>query len=68
MSNGPHATVVPYSSIVGQSIALHVTKGGAVFAQLTVMAPAGPPPGEDHAAFVKRIAQMVADAINEKSS
>lgn len=59
-----HARLVPYSSIVGQSISLHNGPGEPVIAQLAVMAPAGPPPGEDHKTYVLRIAQAVADAIN----
>ena len=60
------AKLVAYSSIVGQSITLQ-TMGGPVFAQLAVMAPNGPPPGEDHRQFVERIARVVADAINKNT-
>lgn len=64
MSRRMHAQLVPYSSIVGQSITLHNMPGDPVIAQIAVMAPAGPPPGESREAFVKRIAKAVADAIN----
>lgn len=67
MSCGMHAKLVPYSSVVGQAITLHNMPGDPVFAQIVVMAPAGPPPGEDHATFVKRIAKAVADAINQST-
>lgn len=67
MSQGMHAVVVPYSSVVGQSITLHNGPGERVIAQIAVMAAAGPPPGEDHKAFVQRIAKAVADAINRSS-
>lgn len=60
-----HARLVPYSSIVGQSITLHNGPGEPVIAQMTVMAPAGPPPGEDHKSYVERIAKAVAAAINK---
>lgn len=64
MSQSMHARLTPYSSVVGQSITLHNGPGEPVIAQLAVMAPAGPPPGEDHRAYVERIAKAVADAIN----
>ncbi len=66
MSTGLTAKLVPYSSMVGKSITLHADDG-RVIAQLAVMAPAGPPPGEDHKAFTERIAKVVADAINKHS-
>ena len=66
MSRGPHAHVVKYSSVVGQSITLHNAPGEPAFAQLAVMAPSGPPPGEDHKEFVQRIGKWVADAINKQ--
>lgn len=59
-----HARLVPFSSIVGQSITLHSEPDGPVIAQLAVLAPAGPPPGEDYKAFALRIAQAIADKIN----
>lgn len=65
MSQSMHARLVPYSSTVGQSITLHNEPGGPVIAQISVMAPAGPPPGEDHKAYTQRIAKAVADAINK---
>lgn len=65
MSQGMQAKLVPYSSVVGQSIVLSTGPGERVFAQLNVMAPSGPPPGEDHKEFVQRIAHLVADAINK---
>lgn len=49
MSEPIRAELVPYSSVVGQSISLQ-GMDGRVFAQLAVMAPAGPPPGESHQA------------------
>lgn len=64
MSQKMHAKLVPYSSVVGQSIAICNGPEGRVVAQLAVMAPSGPPMGEDHKAFVQRIARIVADAIN----
>lgn len=67
MSQPMHARVVPHSSIVGSSITLHAGPGEPVMAQLAVMAPAGPPPGEDHKQFVERIAKIVAAAINKRS-
>jgi hypothetical protein len=67
MSAGMEARIVPYSSIVGQSITLHVAGEPKVIAQLAVMAPAGPPPGESHQAYVQRLAKMIADAINRNS-
>ena len=58
------ATLVPWSSIVGQSI--RITQGdGAVVAQLAVLTPNGPPPGEDHKSYAGRIAQVIADKINK---
>lgn len=66
MSQSMRARLVPYSSVVGQSITLHSEPDGPVIAQLAVMTPAGPPPGEDHSTFQKRIAKLVADAINSK--
>lgn len=65
MSIGMHARVVPHSSVVGTSITLHNGPGGPVFAQLSVLTPSGPPPGEDHKTFSQRIAKVVADAINK---
>ncbi len=65
MSQSMRAKLVPFSSVVGQSITLHAEPNGPVIAQLAVMAPAGPPPGEDHATYVKRISKVVADAINK---
>ena len=65
MSQGMHAKLTPYSSVVGQSITLHNGPGDPVIAQLAVMAPAGPPPGEDHKTYTQRIAKLVADAINK---
>lgn len=67
MSQGMHAELVPWSSIVGQSITLRAGPGERVIAQLAVMAPTGPPPGEDHKTYVQRIAKAVADAINANS-
>ncbi len=66
MSMSLRAKLVPYSSIVGKSITLHGEEGQVV-AQLAVMTPAGPPPGEDHKQFVERIAKIVAAAINKHS-
>jgi hypothetical protein len=65
MSQSMHARIVPHSSIVGTSITLHNGPGEPVIAQLAVMAPAGPPPGQDHREYVQRIARLVADAINK---
>lgn len=67
MSCGMHAKLVPYSSVVGQAITLNNMPGDPVIAQLVVMAPAGPPPGEDRETFIKRIAKVVADAINRNT-
>lgn len=64
MSYDPIAKVVPYSSIVGQSISLQDIDG-RVIAQLNVMAPAGPPPGESHADYVKRLAAYIAGKLNK---
>ena len=64
MSQSMHAELVPYSSIGGQAISLHNGPGEPVVAQLAVMAPSGPPPGEDHKHYVRRIAALVAKAIN----
>jgi hypothetical protein len=58
------ARLVPFSSIVGQSITLHAASVGPVIAQLAVLTPAGPPPGEDRKAYSQRIAQAIADKIN----
>lgn len=66
MSQSMHARLVPYSSVVGQSITLHNGPGEPVFAQLAVLTPAGPPPGEDPKAFAQRIARLVVEAINGK--
>lgn len=66
MSAGITAKLVPYSSTVGQSITLQ-TFDGPVFAQLAVLTPNGPPPGEDHRQFSERIARLVADAINKNT-
>lgn len=63
MSASMHAKLVPYSSIVGSSIMLDCA--GHEFAQLAILTPKGPPPGESHRAFSERIAKMVADAIND---
>lgn len=68
MSVGIHARLVGYSSIVGQSITLHNGFGGEVIAQLSILTPAGPPPGEDHKTYARRIAQSVADAINDRDA
>lgn len=57
------AKLVPYSSVVGQSIVL-TQWDGALIAQLNVMTPQGPPPGEDHKSYVVRIAKLIADKIN----
>lgn len=65
MSEPIRAELVPYSSVVGQSISLQ-GMDGRVFAQLAVLAPAGPPPGESHQEFTRRIAQLVADAVNAR--
>lgn len=65
MSQSMHARLVPYSSVVGQSITLHNGPGEPVIAQIAVMAPVGPPPGESHDAFVKRIAKLIADKLNQ---
>lgn len=67
MSQPMHAKLVPWSSIVGQSITLHNGPGEPVIAQIAVMAPAGPLPGEDHKAFTERIAKLVAAAINKSA-
>ena len=67
MSCGMEARLVPYSSVVGQSISLHNPGEPKVIAQLVVMAPAGPPPGEDHRSYVERLAKVIADAINKHS-
>ena len=66
MSAGITAKLVPYSSIVGQSISL-ATHDGGIFALLIVSTPKGPPPGEDFRAFSERIAKTVADAINKNT-
>ena len=63
MSYRMRAMIAPYSSVVGQSIGL-IGEEGQVVAMLSVTAPAGPPPGEDHEEFVGRIAKAVALAIN----
>lgn len=63
MSKKMRAALVPYSSVVGQSISI-TGHDGRVIAQLSVMTPAGPPPGEDHKAFAGRIAKLVVDKIN----
>jgi hypothetical protein len=63
MSEPIRAELVPYSSIVGQSIVLRGMDG--VFAQLAVLTPNGPPPGETHQEYSGRIAKLVADAINK---
>lgn len=57
------AKLVPYSSVVGQSIML-TQWDGALIAQLNVMAPQGPPPGVDHKTYVMSIAKLIADKIN----
>lgn len=65
MSQDMHARLVPYSSVVGQSITLHNGPGDPVVAQITVMAPVGPPPGEDHKTFCERIAKAIVAKINK---
>jgi hypothetical protein len=65
MSEPIRAELVPYSSVVGQSIVLRGMDG--VFAQLAVRTPNGPPPGETHQEYSWRIAKLVADAINKNS-
>ena len=64
MSAGLTARPVAYSSTVGKSITLHENGSSVVIAQLVVVVPSGPPPGEDHKTFSERIAKTVADAIN----
>ena len=59
------AEVVPYSSTVGSSVIIG-TMGGPIIAQLSVLAPSGPPPGEDHRQFSERISKFVADSINSR--
>lgn len=66
MSVGILATVVPYSSVVGSSITLG-GGDGPIFAQLAVLTPNGPPPGESHREFSERIAKIVAEAINKNT-
>lgn len=63
MSEKVRAMVAPYSSVVGQSVAL-IGADGRVVAMLAGTTPAGPPPGEDHREFSGRIAKLVADKIN----
>ncbi len=65
MSQSMHAQVVKYSSTVGSSITLHNGPGEPVIAQLVLLVPSGPPPGEDHRTYSERIAKVVADAINK---
>ena len=63
MSEKIRAEIVPYSSVVGQSVTL-IGAGGEAVAQLAILIPAGPPPGEDHRQYSGRIAKFVADRIN----
>ena len=62
MSEKVRAEIVPYSSVVGQIVALIGAEGQAV-AQLSVLIPAVPP-GEDHRQYSGRIAKFVAGRIN----
>lgn len=66
MSQSMHAKLVPYSSVVGHSITLHSGPDQPTIAQLAVLVPSGPPPGEDHKSFSERIAKLVIAAINSQ--
>ena len=63
MSDKIRAVIMPYSSVVGQSVVL-IGAEGQVVVQLSVLIPNGPPPGEDHKQYSGRIAKFVADRIN----
>ena len=61
------ARLVPYSSVVGQAIAI-LGEDRQIVAQLAVMAPAGAPAGETHREFTERIARDVAAKINGETA
>lgn len=67
MSSGPFAKLVPYSSVVGQSITLHNEPNGRVVAQLSMLN-VFVAPGEDHRKACERVGTMLVEIINKAGS